>query len=478
MKTKLRVEILTDQEKDEILEAAFTILEKTGVNVYYDKAVDLLVENGCTADGVHVKIPKELVQDCIRTVPKAIQMYDRQGDKSMLLTGRNTYFGAGPTCCFFIDPYTGERRKPKKEDAANAAKVQDALPYIDYAMSLCMIADQTENLADVHEVDAMLRNTKKPICTWAFNASNLEYLLKLCAVVAGSEEALARKPFVIVYSEPTTPLKHTKEAMEKVFVTTKYGVPTLYTPGMIMGGTSPVTIAGSLAVGLADTFVGLVINQILRPGAPFIGGTSGTPMDMDTMHTPYGAPASNLLLGASNEIFHYLGIPCFDMAGATDSKAVDAQAGIECSMQTMISMLTGGNLVHDCGFTDIGLTGSLTMLYVCNEIIGMAKRYCDGVAVNEDRIGLEYIDEVGPGGNFMASEQTMEYFRTEFYYPDIMERRSYEDWEKDGRLTMEQRAAQKVISILEEYKAKPLPDDVLAKMDQVVREAEESVKNA
>lgn len=476
MKSNLKVDILSDQQKDQILEGALDILEKTGVNIYYDKAVELLVEHGCTADGVHVKIPKQLVRDCIRTVPKGIQMYDRDGNESMLLTGRNTYFGAGPTCCFFIDPYTGERRSPQKQDAANAAKVQDALSNFDYAMSLCMIADQTANLADVHEVDAMIRNTKKPICTWAFNASNLEYVLKLCAVVAGSEEKLAERPFVIVYSEPTSPLKHTKEAMEKVFVTTKYGVPTLYTPGMIMGGTSPVTIAGSLALGFADTFVGLVINQLLRPGAPFIGGTSGTPLDMSTMHTPYGAPSTSLLLGASNEILRYIGIPSFDMAGATESKVVDAQAGIECSFQTMISLLTGGNLVHDCGFTDIGLTGSLTMLYVCNEIIGMAKRYCDGVAVDEDRIGLEYIDEVGPGGNFMGSEQTMEYFRTEFYYPDILERRSYEDWEADGSLTMEQRAAAKVRTILEEYEPKPLPDDVLAKMDQVVREAEESVK--
>ena len=476
MKSRLKVEILTDQEKDEILGAAFTILEETGVNIYYDKAVELLVENGCTADGVHVKIPKQLVKDCIRTAPKSIQMYDRDGKESMILTGRNTYFGAGPTCCFFIDPYTGERRKPQKQDAANAAKVQDALPHIDYAMSLCMIADQTEDLADVHEVDAMLRNTKKPICTWAFNASNLEYVLKLCAAVAGSEEKMAEKPFVIIYSEPTSPLKHTKEAMEKVFVTTKYGVPTLYTPGMIMGGTSPVTIAGSLAVGLADTFVGLVINQILCPGAPFIGGTSGTPLDMATMHTPYGAPSTSLLLGASNEILRYIGIPSFDMAGATESKVVDAQAGIECSFQTIMSLLTGGNLVHDCGFTDIGLTGSLTMLYVCNEIIGMAKRYCDGGAVNEERIGLEYIDEAGPGGNFMASEQTMEYFKTEFYYPDILERRSYEAWEADGSLTMEQRAAKKVRTILEEYKVETLSDDILAKMDEVVRAAEASVK--
>lgn len=475
MNSNLRVELLSDQQKEEILNGAFSILENTGADVYYDKAVELLVENGCKADGVRVKIPRELVKKCINTVPKGIQMYDRNGKESMLLRGRNVYFGAGPTCVYFFDPETGERRVPKKQDAANAAKMCDALPNIDYAMSLCMIADKTPTLADVHEVDAMLRNTAKPICTWAFNAPNLEYVLKLCAAVAGSREKLAEKPFVIIYSEPTSPMKHTKEAMEKVFMTTEWGVPTLYTPGMIMGGTSPVTIAGSLAVGFADTFVGLVINQLLRPGAPFIAGTSGSPLEMSTMQTPYGAPCTSLLLGASNEILHYLGIPSFDMAGATESKRVDAQAGIEATFEIMMSLLTGGNLVHDCGYMDIGMTGSLTMLCVCDEIIGMAKRYCDGVKVSEERIGLEYIDEAGPGGNFLQSEHTVEYFRTEFYYPTLIERRKYESWEEDGALTMAQRADRKVRKLLEEYQPESLPEEICEEMDRIVEEAERNV---
>lgn len=476
MVTNLRVNLLTDRQKDKILDAAMEILEKTGCNIYYDKAIELLVANGCRAEGERVYIPKELVKKCIASTPKAIQMYDRNGNPSMNLTGRNIYFGAGPTCCFFRDPYTGERRPPRKQDAANAALVSDALENIDYVMSLCMIADQTPTLADVHELDAMIRNSTKPICTWAFNAHNLDYMLKMCAEVAGGKDKLKEKPFVIIYSEPTSPMKHTHDALEKVFVTTEYGVPTLYTPGMIMGGTSPVTIAGSLAVGFADTFVGLVINQLLKPGAPFMSGTSGTPLEMKTMQTPYGDPATSLLLGCSNEILQYIGIPSFDMAGSTESKVVDAQAGIEASMQIMISLLTGGNLVHDVGFMDIGQLGSLTMLTVCNEIIGIAKRYTDGVEIDDDRIGLEYIDEVGPGGNFLASEHTMEYFRDEFYMPELSERRVYDSWEKDGSLTMEQRGDRKVRNILENHKPEPISDKLSAKLDALVAEAEASVQ--
>ncbi len=475
MISNLRVELLSDKKKEQILDAAYSLLEDPGVNIYSEKAAELLTAHGCTADGIRVKIPRDLVKKCINTVPKGIQIYDRNGKEAMLLRGRNVYFGAGPTCVYFKDPWTGERRKPKKQDAADAAKMVDALPHMSYAMSLCMIEDHTHTLADVHEVDAMLRNTTKPICTWAFNAPNLEYLLQLCAAVAGGKKKLAEKPFVIIYSEPTTPMAHTKEALEKVFVTTEWGVPTLYTPGMIMGGTSPATIAGSLAVGFADTFVGLVINQLLRPGAPFIAGTSGTPMDMATMHTPYGAPSTSLLLGASNEILHYLGIPSFDMAGSTESKVVDAQAGIEASMQAMISLLTGGNLVHDCGYTDIGLTGNLTMLCVCDEIVGMAKRYCEGIAIDEDRIGMEYIREAGPGGNFLQSEHTVDYYREEFFQPTLLERRDYEVWEKEGSLTMEQRALEKVRRILKTHQAESLPENVLKEMDRIVAKAEKSV---
>ncbi len=476
MISNLNPRLLSDRNIEKVLEAAYSILENTGAYVYYDKAVELLVANGCTADGIHVKIPKTLVKKCIESAPKGIQLYDRDGNESILLKGRNVYFGGGPTCCNFFDPYTGERRPPQKGDAAKAALVTDALPNIDFVMSLCMIADETPVLADVHEVDAMLRNTKKPIATWAFNGPNLDKILQMFAAVAGGVDKLREKPNVVIYNEPTTPLKHTKEAMEKMFVTSKYGVPALYTPGMIMGGTAPSTIAGALAVGLADEFVGLVVSQLLSPGTPFIGGTSGSPMDMQTMTTPYGAPCTSLLLGASNEVHRYLGIPSFDMAGATESKTVDAQAGIEATLEVMVSLLTGGNLVHDCGFMDCGLTGSLAMLVLDDEIIGMAKRTCRGVEIDDERIGLDVIDEVGPGGNFLQSLHTMEYFRDEFYFPSLIDRRGYEAWEADGKTTMGDRAAKKAVQILETHKVDALPDSVLKELDRLVAEAESTIK--
>jgi trimethylamine--corrinoid protein Co-methyltransferase len=478
MISKLKIELLGKEQMDQILEATYTVMEEVGMDVLLEQARDILKEAGCQVDGNRVKIPRAVTKKAIETAPTGIQIYDRNGKEAMLLEGRNSYFGSGPTCPYFMDPETNERRESRKGDAANSAKVGDALEHIDYSMSLVMIGDETVTLADVHEVDAMVRNTTKPIATWSFNKDNLKDMFSLCETVKGSKDAFRDEPFLIVYNEPTTPLTHTIEALEKVLLCAEYNVPTIYTPGMIMGGTAPCTIAGALPVGLADTLTGVVITQNYKPGCPIICGTSGSPMDMKTMQTPYGAPETSMLLGASNEIMDYIGLPCFDMAGATEAKTIDAQAGMEVAMQTLISLMTGGNLIHDFGFMDIGMMGSLSHLVVCNEVAGMAKRYCRGIDINADTIDIENIKQVGPGGNFLASMHTAKYFRSEFWMPSILERRTYEGWVEDGSKDLSKKADEKVREILANHKPEELPADVLVKLDEIVASAEKRDEEA
>ncbi|MDO4542800.1 MAG: trimethylamine methyltransferase family protein [Bacillota bacterium] len=468
--------MLNDDQKEKLVEACYHIMEDIGMDIHLPAAVDMLSAAGCEVDGLRVRIPREVTKKAIATAPTGIRIYDRDGKEAMLLEGRNSYFGPGPTCPNFFDPYTGQRRPATKADAAAAALVSDALPNIDYVMSLTMISDKTNVLADLEEVDAMVRNTTKPICTWAFNAENMEAIFKMCAAVVGGEDMLRQKPFLIVYSEPTTPLSHSKDALEKLIIAAKYGVPCIYTPGMILGGTSPTTIAGSLPMGLAECLTGLVISQLVAPGAPFIGGTSGSPLDMRSMQTPYGSPEASLLLGASNEVMRYLGLPSFDMAGATESKRVDAQSGVETAMEVLISLESGGNLIHDCGFMDIGMTGSLDQLVFCDEVISMAKRYCRSVEVDEDRIGFDTIASVGPGGNFLGEEHTFKFFRSDVWNPTLIERRPYDAWETDGSKDMATRVHEKMLTILENHKPGALAPEVLSTLDDILNRAEAACK--
>lgn len=470
----LQYKVLEEGEIKEILEASYTVMAEVGMDIHNQRALALLQEAGCKTEGVRAYINRDMVEKAMDTAPKTVNIYSREGELAMELGGRNCYFGPGPTCPNFFDPQTGERRPAVKADAAATALVADALPNIDYAMSLCVIGDQTKTLADVHEIHAMVQNTTKPLVSWAFNQENLSYIIDMCSVLAGSKEALRDKPFLIIYSEPTTPLTHTKEALDKVMLLNEHGIPCIYTPGMIMGGTAPVTIAGALAVGLADSLTGLVISQLVAPGAPMICGAAGGPMDMKTMQHSYGAPEWMLIHGASAEIFHYLGLPVFHAAGVSDSKVVDAQSAIESTMQIINALGTGGNLIHDVGFMDLGMTGSLEQLVMCDEVIAMAKRLFQGIDIDKENLALDVIGEVGPGGNFLMADHTAMHFK-ETWAPTLIDRFGYSTWENQGGKNMTQRTREKLGDILNSHQPKALDQSGKKAIDDVLVAAEDSI---
>lgn len=463
-----RFEVLTKKERQTILEQAFRLLETNGVSIFSEEAKKYYTDNGCTVDGDTVKIPTDLVKKCISSAPSMIEMYDREGNPSMHVGGRNTYVGPGPTCPNFFDVYTGERRPAKKNDAAITARLADGLEHMDFVMSLVMISDMQKDLADIHEVDAMIRNTTKPIITWAFNAKNLQGIVDLCATVAGSLEKLQEKPFLAVYCEPTTPFIHTKETLDKLILLAKNKIPCIYTPGMIMGATAPVTIAGAMSVGAADSLAGLVLSQLVQEGAPFIGGAPGGPMDMQTMQHSYGAPEWILLHAGSTEIFHELDIPVFSAAGCSDSKTVDAQSASEAMLQIYSALATGGNIIHDIGFMELGITGSALHMVMCNELVGEAKRFLKGIEVDEEHLAEEVIREVGPGGNYLAEEHTMEFFRDEVWFARLANRENYETWTENGSKDMTQRAQDQMLHLLKTHVPKPLSDEITAALDRMM----------
>lgn len=463
-----RFEVLTKKERQTILEQTFRLLETNGVSIFSEEAKKYYTDNGCTVDGDTVKIPTDLVKKCISSAPSMIEMYDREGNPSMHVGGRNTYVGPGPTCPNFFDVYTGERRPAKKNDAAITARLADGLEHMDFVMSLVMISDMQKDLADIHEVDAMIRNTTKPIITWAFNAKNLQGIIDLCATVAGSLEKLQEKPFLAVYCEPTTPFIHTKEALDKLILLAKNKIPCIYTPGMIMGATAPVTIAGAMSVGAADSLAGLVLSQLVQEGAPFIGGAPGGPMDMQTMQHSYGAPEWILLHAGSTEIFHELDIPVFSAAGCSDSKTVDAQSASEAMLQIYSALATGGNIIHDIGFMELGITGSALHMVMCNELVGEAKRFLKGIEVDEEHLAEEVIREVGPGGNYLAEEHTMEFFRDEVWFARLANRENYETWTENGSKDMTQRAQDQMLHLLKTHVPKPLSDEITAALDRMM----------
>jgi len=470
----IKFEMIEPQDIEKEINGVYRVMEEIGVEMHNEEALALLKDAGCEVDGIQVKIPRKLVEECIASAPKMIEIYNREGEHAMSLGGRNTYFGPGPTCPNFIDPRSGERRLAIKQDAADAALVADALPNMDYAMSLCMIGDQTKSLADVHEVHAMVQNTTKPLCGWAFNGPNAQSIIDMCAAVKGSLAAFQEKPFFIMYCEPTTPLFHTKEAVDILIACAKSKVPCVYASGMIMGATAPITIPAAITVGLAESLTGLVIAQLVQKGAPVLCSATGGPMDMHTMNHAYGAPEFPLLNSIGAEVTHALGLPTWHTAGCTDAKKIDAQAAIEGTMDIMCAIGSGGNLVHDIGFSDLGMTGSIEYMIICDEIISMSKRLFRGVTYTDDDFAFDVIKEVGPGGNFLLSEHTMEHYGDN-WYPTLGDRNLWNKWQENGGKDMTERATEWMRKTLESHKVKPLDADIKKGIDEVLEAAEKRV---
>lgn len=466
---KLEMNLLSQHEIEKLLQQTYSLLQETGVAVLHEDARKMMKKAGCQVEAEVVRIPQKLIAWALHTAPSCIEIYDRAGNRAMSLAGKNTYFGPGPTCPNFFDPWTGERRTARKQDAADTAKVCQALPNIDFVMSLCCIGDVDPGRADVHEMDAMLRNTTKPIMGWAFGAAGLQKIIDLCAAAAGGIKNLSAKPFLMVYAEPITPFVHPEESVKKLELLARNRIPVIYSPGMILGATCPVTIAGALTVGLADALAGLVISQLICEGTPFISSAPAGPMDMRTMNHAYGAPEAELMNIAACQLFHAIGIPVFAAAGATDSKvSCDGQSAAESMMQIIGAFGAGGNLTHDVGFMDCGLTGSLASLVMCDELIGMARRFMDGILVDEDHLAKEAIQDVDIGGSYIAEPHTAEFFREELWFPRLMERGSYESWRGAGARDMRAVCEDRVREILRMPNAHPLPDDVLRRMDEIM----------
>jgi trimethylamine---corrinoid protein Co-methyltransferase len=318
----------------------------------------------------------------------------------------------------------------------------------------------------------MVLNTSKPIVITANDVEGYSDIIKMCEIIAGGEEELRKHPFMTLYAEPISPLQHAEDAAQKLILAGKKQLPVVYTPCIMAGGTVPSTLAGAMVNGLAESLSGLVLNQQTNEGNPFIMGGVFTIMDMRTTIFAYGAPEFHLMQAALADVSNYLELPMFGTCGCSDSKIVDEQAAIEDALSIVITAQSGANLNHDVGYIEHGNTSSLENLVINNDLIGYARKIVKGIEVNEDTLAVDVIDHVGPGGHFLGEAHTMEYFKKETWYPDLFKRDFYENWDRDGKKTLTDRANEKVLDILENYEPEPLARDIVEKINKIVDDAE------
>jgi trimethylamine--corrinoid protein Co-methyltransferase len=300
-------------------------------------------------------------------------------------------------------------------------------------MSMGIASDASRLTSYVHQFDAMARNTSKPIVFTAHDAEDMRDILSLAEIaVEGGARELQKRPRYIHYNEPVSPLHHTPQGLGKLLFCAEHRIPMIYIGSPMMGATAPATMAGCIAQANAEALSGLVIHQLKNPGAPFVFGADATMMDMRTMIFSYGAPELQMMDIAFAGLAHYYRLPFFCIAGATDSKVLDAQAGAEMAVSLLVSALNGCNLIHDVGYLETGLCCSMESIVFAHEIIGMVKRYRAGFEVSAEKLALDAIDAVGPQGEFLTHSHTLKNFRREAWYPQLFDRRRHDAWSEAG----------------------------------------------
>ena len=464
--------LLTEDQIKEIHRASLEILETVGVRVLHEEGVQLLRDAGCRVKGDNVvQIPNWLVEECIRSAPSRITMYNQKGEEAMRLEGRNIYFGLGTDLISTCDLKTGETRPSRLQDVANAATVADYCEEVDFIASFALPSDVPTNSMYVECAKAMMENSVKPIFFTAAGQEDLAFIIEMAAAVVGGEDALREKPFLIHYSEPTAPLTHSHGAVRKVFLCAEKGIPICYTPGDSLGATTPVTLAGGIVQANAEALSGIVLHQVRAKGAPIISGFVVVPLDMRTGIFSYGAPDLRLTNSAFADIFHYYGIPMWSTVGS-DAHCLDAQAAMEHAFGTLMAALDGANLIHDIGYLGQGLLGNPAAIVMCNEIISYVKRIIRGFDISREKIGVEVIQKAGPGGNFLSQRHTANHFRQELWQPQFSNRDTPKTWMGKGSKSYEETVAQKALDILETHQPEPLPEDVRRKINEIAKKAE------
>lgn len=448
--------------------ASLDILATTGVTVAHRGAIEMLEAAGARVEGQRVRMSADMVAAAIAAAPEVVEVFDRSGAVAMRLAPYGCYFGTGSDLPATIDPETGAHRRSAKADVVRAARLCDALPNIDFCMSMGIASDASAVTSYVHQFDALIRNTTKPLVFTANDAADMRDIADLAAQVVGDADELKARPRHILYNEPISPLYHSRDGVDKLLFAAANRVPVIYIASPMMGASAPATMAGCIAQASAESLSGLVIHQLVQRGAPFIYGADATIMDMREMIFSYGSPELQLMDAAFADLARHYGLPLFCIAGATDSKVLDAQAGAEMAFSLLVSALNGCNLIHDVGYLESGLCSSNESIVLADELIGYVRRFLAAYQITDVTLALDVIRDVGPSGHFLQQPHTLDHYKDDVWRPELFNRQSYEGWSKAGGRPIADALRQRAKDILEKHEAPSLSARQTAAMDAVL----------
>jgi len=461
--------MLSREQCESIHRASLEILRRTGVRVYHDEALDLLRQTDAVLiDGNRVRLQPGLVEWALAQAPSRIPLCRRGSDEVIApLEGRIVSFGTGSDCLTYLDPRTGERRPFTSADVIDCVHTVDAMPEMQFCMSMGIPSDVGSNPYRA-QFAMMLEHTTKPIVFVCDDRADCQAIVAMASAAAGGVEQLRINPSLLLYSEPSSPLRHSETAIGKVLYMAEQNLPIVHSPAPVQGGTAPVTLGGALAMANAEMLSGLVFHQLKRAGAPMVYGCGMHQLDMKTTISVYTSPDFVLARVAVAEMGRFYEMPTWGYAGDANSCVVDEQAATEGTFSIMAALLAGNNLTHDVGYLESGKTTSPEMIVLCDEIISMLRHFMAGISFDDESMAMDVIHQVGPDGDFLSTKHTLQHFR-HMWRPALFSRLGGEAWAGAGSKRLDEILREKTVAILDEHQPEPLPDSVREEIDYILK---------
>ena len=463
-----KLELLEHSLVESILDEAFELLETIGTKVAAPEAVDLLRSAGARLEDSIVRLPNALVRQALGSVPREFSLYTRSGERAVHYGGDDVHFDPGSSCLNILDAETQQPRPAISADLIRMVQVTEMLPEFAAQATAMVCNDVPSEIGDWYRLLLVLWYSDKPVITGAFSIPTLQTMLELLATDAGGLEMLKEKPRAVFDVCPSPPLNWSEFASQNMLELARAGVPAQIVSMPLAGATAPVTLAGAIVQHAAECLAGITIHQLASAGAPVVWGGAPAIFDMRTGNTPMGAIETAMLDMGCAQVGKSLGLPTHGYLVASDSRQIDAQAGMESGGSALLGALAGINMISGAGMLDFLACHSIEKLVIDAEAIASAQRLLAGVEPHGEKLAINAFAQTGLHGDFLKLKETRSLFRKEQHFPSaVIDRRS--DGKADDILTRARIRANELVTGCQRL---PLPRQVEDRLSAIAtREA-------
>ncbi|MGD1869883.1 MAG: trimethylamine methyltransferase family protein [Neomegalonema sp.] len=432
-----RLNVLSDDDVRRIHAASLALLSDFGLEDAPPGVVDLVcAAGGRVSQDQRLTFPSELCEEALKGLRRDVTLCGQDPAHDLSLELGSVYLGSGGAAPLIHDLETGRYRPSTLADLYDAARLVDRLPHVQFFSRSLVARDlDDERLLDVNTCYAALAGTSKHVMVSAAKADHVAEITAICHLLAGSPDAFAARPFLSLnINHVAPPMRFAADAVEVLVAAARADIPCMVNTFGQLGASSPVTISGCVAQTNAETLAGLVIAWLANPDARVIHGSRPMVTDLRSGAMAGGSGEQSILTAAAVQMARAYGVPSSTIAGATDSKTADAQAGYEKALSVTMAAQAGANVITQAAGMQAGLMGASFDAYVIdNDMLGAVLRSLSPIDTGPEALSPSMIVEAVRGeGHFLGHPQTYDRMTSDFLYPDLADRRSVEDWEAGG----------------------------------------------